>query len=779
MKIECSCGAKYTFEFSPEMRDHPVTFVCPHCGQDASEFVDKLVRTNFGSSAVPSGEPISIIPIQQAVPGLRLESAPGSTTDPPVEQASPLCSKHPGQVAIQKCYICSKPICPKCMDLFGYVCSPLCKAKADSHGITLPVFEGQKSRVEARRWRKLVWACSSAGICVAAALGLWFWYAWFGCAPRTIFSVRFEKPAYAGQSAFGGDSRKQIVFLHGGTLARYDLKSGKQIWSREILQLDEIQKTINRQMQANKALLDKANSEAWETIPKVPSQSELSESMERAAAAALSLCVRNNNIWVISPERLTRYSWESGAVVTEIPARTGLSEPIYRGNEIVLVNGGSGPPTVTRVDLSTGVARQEELAGVSPGQLEASAGKATSPNSPQPPVGMSATSPGADAGKPMDPSKVAGQAQRMSLAEKIALPATLAANMNQQRAMNELSDSPKTAPRSGTRPDPRSSFSLVPGVTGFVELQVKLLEANIVSRSAMKPGSGKSALEGEVTAGKSMELANDMLNEMQRNNAGDMIEEDHSRYEVTVRRPGESAQWTGEVIGPPRLYPLEHATVVAADKKIIVLDPSNHKLWESALAFNLPAGLNALDEGSASFGRGPCVEHKGTLYVFDEGVLSAFDLPTGNARWRLPSVGIAGIFLDDNDKLYVNTTTASHESLKYSRQIDLSRKVSAAVLKIDSRSGKILWSEDTPGLVSYVRNALVLTAGSFSPPESDGPDTGLEKPPWLRIRRLNPRDGREVWEYFQDRAPLDVAFDGNMIRLIFKKEVVVLRFPTF
>ena len=38
-----------------------------------------------------------------------------------------------------------------------------------------------------------------------------------------------------------------------------------------------------------------------------------------------------------------------------------------------------------------------------------------------------------------------------------------------------------------------------------------MLEARLVTRSAMKPSSGKSALEGDVTAGKSMELAGEML----------------------------------------------------------------------------------------------------------------------------------------------------------------------------------------------------------------------------------------------------------------------------
>jgi len=136
-----------------------------------------------------------------------------------------------------------------------------------------------------------------------------------------------------------------------------------------------------------------------------------------------------------------------------------------------------------------------------------------------------------------------------------------------------------------------------------------------------------------------------------------------------------------------------------------------------------------------------------------------------------------GLFFDDKDMLYVNTTTASHESLKYSRQIDLSQKVSSVIMKLDSRNGKILWSIPSRGLVNYVSGKLILTAQSTIPDDGEGTDSDEEKIPWMRIRRLNPNTGQQVLDHFQQRAPLDIAFDQNTIRLVFKKEVQVLRFP--
>ena len=794
MKIECSCGAKYEFEVRPEMQQRPVSFVCPNCGADASAFVDRLVRRELGQNCAPAGEPVPALPppegpgrVAGAAAGLRVRRSSDAPVAVPAAaaQESPACPKHPGQPIVQTCYICSRPICPKCMELFGYVCSPLCKAKAESHGITLPVYEGQKAVVDARRWRKVVWTGSTVGIFLAVLLGVWFWYDWFGCAPKAIFSVRFPEPAYSGQSVFAGSLHNQIVFLHGGTLARYDLQSGRAIWSSEILDHQAIQRAVDRQTKATQALIDKAISDGAEQVPKMPSPEQMTREMERAATAALTLRVRRENIWVVSPGKLVRYDWGTGRVAKEVAVGQGAGEPIYRGSEVLLVDTASGKPAVTHVDLASGETRTESLSGNDSGLAlqpsnEPAPGLAGGLNAGANPHALAGlpTPSLTDAGKPLDPSKVAAQAQHMSLAQRIALPATLAVNINQQRALQEMNNSPSQPAPAPDSVAPEQGFSLVPAPDGFLEFSVQLLEKRIIARSAMKPGSGQTALDG-ATAGQSMDMAGGMLNDMQRANGGDLVQEDHSRYQVTVRRPGSPGVWTGEVTGPPKLYPLDSVTVLAADKLIVVLNQANQKLWQSSLAFNVPADIDALDEESATYGRGPCVEHKGSLYVFDQGVLSAFDLANGNARWRLPTVGVAGLFFDDHDMLYVNTTTASHESLKYSRQIDLSRKVVSVVLKVDARNGKILWSEQSSGLVNYVSGKLLLTAASFAPADQEGTDTGLEQSPWLRIRRLNPSNGREIWEHFQDRAPLDIGFDHNTIRLVFKKEVQVLRFPTF
>jgi outer membrane protein assembly factor BamB len=155
------------------------------------------------------------------------------------------------------------------------------------------------------------------------------------------------------------------------------------------------------------------------------------------------------------------------------------------------------------------------------------------------------------------------------------------------------------------------------------------------------------------------------------------VREDQSRYLVSLQRPGTAEAWSGEVIGRPSLFPLATVNVLTADKSVLVIDKSCRKLWQATLTYNVSGGYRSADAEGALYGQGPCVEHKASLYVIDAGVLTAFDLATGSARWRLPSVGITGLFFDDRGMIYLNTSTASPETLKYPNQIDINRKDSS------------------------------------------------------------------------------------------------------
>ena len=94
-----------------------------------------------------------------------------------------------------------------------------------------------------------------------------------------------------------------------------------------------------------------------------------------------------------------------------------------------------------------------------------------------------------------------------------------------------------------------------------------------------------------------------------------------------------------------------------------------------------------------------------------------------------------------------------------------------------------MWSVKPGGLVSYLSGKFIYTVESYDAgdPEDEVSDTmaGLQKPPFLRIIRLNPKNGRLMWVYQDDRAPMDVQFQNNSIELVFKKEVQVLKYLSF
>src|SRR5438309_8614645 len=140
MKIQCSCGAKYVFEVTPDMLEKPVRFVCTSCGLDASEYVNNLVREELGQApaegahdsaraSLPAGEisgedePREFARAESCAPSgiaagvassapLRVRHAPDpAKSEAPAPAESETCSKHYGVRTVARCYICSKPIC--------------------------------------------------------------------------------------------------------------------------------------------------------------------------------------------------------------------------------------------------------------------------------------------------------------------------------------------------------------------------------------------------------------------------------------------------------------------------------------------------------------------------------------------------------------------------------------------------------------------------------------------------------------------------------------------
>ncbi len=778
MKIQCACGAKYSFDATPEMLQNPVRFVCPNCGLDSSDYVNELVRQELGGQApaAPLPEAVPAEPVPEA-PRLRIAHAgPGpsaaeAAADSPAEEH---CARHPREIAANHCVVCGKPMCAQCMKVFGYVCSPLCRARAETQNIEVPVFAGQSGVAEARYWRAAGAIGGVLAVVLIAALGFYTWYAWIGSVPHVAFSLRFDDRAYAGQSHFCGTN--QMVFLHGGTLARCDLKSRKEIWSDELVTKQQIADVVAQENQS------RPTDRFGQRIP----QDQLEAAAALGLEGALRLHISGQNIWVSTPEGLTHYDWDTGRVLQQIPRAGGGGEFIVRDGEFLLPGeGGTGQMLVTHINPASGESRVEEIGQA--GQTAVVAAPPTGGAGGQATGGLPLT-PGAGSTGPMNPAKVGEQAQNLTTAGRIALPALLANDSEQERIAAELNDQDQTSanPKPPSKPTPpvqnaSGNFTLVPGPNGYVGFAVRLLESHLVTREAMQAPPKNSALNGNLNSGSETAAINETLNEMQRERGGSTVSEDESLYQVSLRRPDSTgpADWTGQVTGPPSLYPLNTVNVLAAGKTLIVFDQTNKKLWEATLTYNVAGGGRAPGGGASPFGAGPCVERGDTLYVIDQAVLTAFDVATGNARWRLPSVGIVGLFFDDKGMLYVNTTTADPENIKYSRQIDISEKIEAILLKIDPQTGRTLWSVKPGGFISYLSGKYIYTVQSFDPGDQNVSAAGIELPAYLRIRRISPADGRQLWDYEDDRAPLAVQFQDNFIGLVFKKEVQALKFVSF
>src|SRR6266516_4067641 len=104
MKVQCSCGAQYEFEVTPELAQGPVQFTCPACQGDLSEALTNLFRQELAQGAIPVASPVQSPQLAARGP-LRVqlhtvEASPAeSAVEQPIEPAieEPRCPRHPAE----------------------------------------------------------------------------------------------------------------------------------------------------------------------------------------------------------------------------------------------------------------------------------------------------------------------------------------------------------------------------------------------------------------------------------------------------------------------------------------------------------------------------------------------------------------------------------------------------------------------------------------------------------------------------------------------------------
>ena len=157
----------------------------------------------------------------------------------------------------------------------------------------------------------------------------------------------------------------------------------------------------------------------------------------------MQLHVSGQNVWVSTPGRLTHYDWDTGKVLQEIPLAARAGGFIARNDEFLIMGAGAnGQALVTHINPATGESRVEEIG--QPGQtaVAQNAPGTTVSTGIQPNAGLPLT-PGTG---PMNPAKVAEQAQNLSTPGRIALPAVLANNSEEERMEAELNDQDQSRP---------------------------------------------------------------------------------------------------------------------------------------------------------------------------------------------------------------------------------------------------------------------------------------------------------------------------------------------
>ena len=716
IKVQCSCDTRYSFEVEPVNGKMPANIFCPKCGADGTDYANQIIQQNLGETPETADVPVS-------KPRIRLHVAATHAAPPPVlavagesgavaHAAVEMCHRHPRSAATEHCVVCQKPICPECMQTFGYLCSVSCRYRAEQEKIRVPVYKLQRNLVERGTVRKSVGISVAVGLVVVALFGALFWYTMSGSKPRSYYTLKLPPEKGGTYSQFLGPN--QILLLNKNKISVHSIKTKKEAWSTVLDDPKTEAATASTKVAGKKPVVDEDESYGYEDYSSGPAPH-----------------FSGNDIWICLSHRAVCVDLTSGTIKHNVPFK-GRRVSFTPGESTLLVVSESGPTKkiVTQISLASGETKTSEVTVAAREK-----------------VGLSKD-------LPSTILPTAGLLMKYELD---------AAKVNQPSIY-------------------KSSSEFFSAGQNLVEMRVKLVEAKLTTVQTMKkPGASK--LDSGTSASTSTRaVAEEIFNELKRADTGGFRQVDESRYGVTLHREMEKGaiDWTGEVHGVPIFFPLKTVDLLTAGKSLLIFDKQNKKIAQAELTFPIADHFTTEYHGNDA----PCVEANGTLFFFDKGVLTAFDLQTGSARWRLPSVGISGIHLDKKGFLYVGTTTAAPEDIQYSEQIKMSDAITPLVMKVEAVSGKILWkSAQTCDEVFLTGKYVYVTDSSrkgFSMITAAQDAFGQSsKGGGLRLYRIDPSNGKKMWSFSKQGQPENVDFSENRILLHYSNEIEIMKFISF
>jgi hypothetical protein len=734
IKVQCGCGTRYAFEVEPVNGRMPVRVTCPDCGADGTDFANELIRQKVGTVA-PSVRPVAIAVTPAAAPAPAPPAEPAPPPAPvPAAPAAPAPIRQPMRVAVPPsaapaaaAALAAAPaptassvtFCPRhlknpAVETCRVCGKPICEECMEIYGYACSTF--CRKRAEETGMELPVYAKQKAVIeARIARIGRLVW--------RTTLLLSVLLLGTWIWYTFWGSHPKVIYsekLPHGDRARFYQLLVPDQVLSIKATQMSLYDVTQQKRLWS--VPLNVGFSPPPPPDPNRPNIEEEVELYPRPRVMAAT-----NDLWILFPGRLIQYDRRSGNSKQEIPVNPpffGLAE--NADGMTIISTDESDHRIITRIKFADGTVQTEPI------------------ERSQPAAPAAAAAPVRRAKTPAGP------------------PANTAAKML-TAATNLLPVAAKTPPRESM------GDKFMADGAGVVQMKVDLIEHKTITHQAMKTPK-KSLVDNNLTAGQSLDAVVREMNEARREVTGGVEEEDVSRYQVTLRRvpAGGASDWSGEAVGPPFFYPLKKLGVLVSGKMIQVFDRDNKRLWAANLTYPV-AERYSMDFATES--DPPCVEVGNTLYVFDRGMLTSFDAATGDVHWRLTSVGISQVQLDEKGNLYVSSTTASPDSIQFSQEFDPSARSGPVILKVAAATGKVLWRNEGLGDACYISGKYVYISRA-----TDSPLTGMgeESIVYFDLYRLNPSDGRVKWDYSQSRHPVQVEVQGKKILLHFKGELQVL-----
>ena len=758
IKVQCPCGSRFEFEAEPVDGKMPWAINCPTCNADATALANEIIHSQI--AAAPKRLVISKPHATSHAAG----PAPSSATPPP------------------------PPPPPAAGNL--RMAAHAAHASAPPQATTNQPFEVPSGRTEKprrpvvkRKRGGLVLGITGA-VVVLAGLGVWGWYAFVGSLPAKVYSTTTTKGSDA-EPVYHMVAPGQLVSLAGDSLALFDVKQKKELWSVSTAAQTAAAPSgdtrrgrysnTNRADTATATPVSKTNAAAKPSAPAGSPQAIVDAATAKTGAGAVksnvpsaeilavlaslieqqpgqpTVLANTNDIWVLYPNRVAHFDAQSGTRKEEVDLKAPVLSISHNEDSILAVSQPDAThKVVTQISLTGGSTQSQEIDLAPPKPVRA---VATAPVQ-VPRTGKSPTpAPAPVAAPPVVNRRSRGGGPAVPPANA-ATPAAVAGN---------------------TPPLDHASAQFIPCGPNATEIIVKLVEHLTATSDALKP-KGKSILEsGNLTASQSMDAAQEMMNDMKRQNGGGKKIEDVSRYQVTLHRlfVTDAPDWTGEVIGAPALFPMKTVDVLASGKLIQVFDKSNHKLWESKLTYPITTQPHTDDGGNVA----PCLEYGDTLYFADKGMLSAFAMGGGEAKWRLTSVGISRIQTDEHGDVYLNTTSADPDTIQFSEEVDLKNRPHPVILKVDPKTGKTLWKAENVGENCLLSGKFVYATRSSSSYSwlhlEEGPQTHYN------VYRLNPANGHTLWNYYQPTGGVRTEASQNWLMLQLGDSVQVVKYLTF